>query len=324
MAIQFGRNAFIQVAEESTYGTAAGSGYTDMRLVSCTLQKTIERARKTHLNQGDAGFVRSTFDAFNITGGNVSGPLHYAGNGDILKAALGAVSSAGSSPTTHSFTVAENLPSLTMTLHRGAAQSGNPSKEEFKGCVINTLTISCAAGEEAQFSAEIIAQDASARATFNPATHGASFPASALPVLHHQSSSITWDGNTYTARSFEITIDNKIERRNLLGSQLTSEPNTGDVREVRFTATMDLDDNTLYNSSITTPTATDSDVVLTMTGTGNNQMVFTIYNAVIEEYSDSVTTFGRIERTITFLGTVDSSGNEAIKINMINDNANPI
>jgi hypothetical protein len=145
-----------------------------------------------------------------------------------------------------------------------------------------------------------------------------------LPVLHHQSSSITWDGNTYTARSFEITIDNKIERRNLLGSQLTSEPNTGDVREVRFTATMDLDDNTLYNSSITTPTATDSDVVLTMTGTGNNQMVFTIYNAVIEEYSDSVSTFGRIERTITFLGTVDSSGNEAIKINMINDNANPI
>jgi hypothetical protein len=87
---------------------------------------------------------------------------------------------------------------------------------------------------------------------------------------------------------------------------------------------MDLDDNTLYNSSITTPTATDSDVVLTMTGTGNNQMVFTIYNAVIEEYSDSVSTFGRIERTITFLGTVDSSGNEAIKINMINDNANPI
>lgn len=321
MAVQFGRNSFISVAEESTYGTAAGSGYTDMRLISSSLQKTIERVRKTHLNQGDAGFVRSTFDAFNVTGGNITGPLHYAGNGDILKAALGTVNDSGSGPYTHSFTPSANLPSLTMLFKRGRSQSGLPSQEEFKGCVINTLTISCSAGEEATFSAEVIAQDASARATYDPATAGSSFPATALSVLHHQSSDVTWNSATYKARSFEIVIDNKIERRNNLGSQLTAEPNTGDVREVRMTVTMDLEDSQIYTDAITTPTAVDADVVLTMTGTGNDQMVFTIYNAVIEEYADAVTTFGRIERTVTFLGTVDSSGNEAIKIDMINDNA---
>ena len=84
MAIQFGRSAYISVLEESTYGTLASGSYTDMRLVSCSLEKTIERARKTHLNQGSAGFVRSTFDAFNITGGNITGPLHYAGNAAIV------------------------------------------------------------------------------------------------------------------------------------------------------------------------------------------------------------------------------------------------
>ena len=328
MAVQFGRNAFVSVGEESTYGTAAASGYTDMRLISSSLQKTIERVRKTHLNQGNAGFVRSTFDAFNITGGNVTGPLHYAGNGDIFKGALGAVSSSGSGPYTHSFTPSANLPSLTMLFKRGRSQSGLPSQEEFKGCVINTLTISCSAGEEATFSAEVIAQDASARATYDPATAGSSFPATALSVLHHQSSDITYNTGggttTYKCRSFEIVIDNKIERRNNLGSQLTAEPNTGDVREVRMTATMDLEDTQIYADAITTPTAVDADVVLTMTGTGNDQMVFTIYNAVIEEYADAVTTFGRIERTVTFLGTVDSSGNEAIKIDMINDNATAI
>ena len=323
MPVQFGRNAYIGVAEETvSYGTISTGSFTAMRLISCSLGKTVERARKTHLNQGSAGFVRSTFDAFNVTGGNITGPLHYAGNGDILKAALGAVNStSGPAPFTHTFTVAANLPSYSIKFFRGQAQSGNPTRENFLGCVVNTLTISCAAGEEAQFSAEIIAQDAAARASDGTAP---SFPVSAASVLHHQSSDLTWNSSTYKLRSFEIVIDNKIERRNLLGSQLTSEPNTSDVREVRMTATLDLEDNQLYNDQITTPTAVDADVVLTMTGTGDNRMTFTIFNAVIEEYSDAVTTFGRIERTVTFLGTIDNSGNEAIKIEMRNGNANPI
>ena len=77
MPVQFGRSAFISVSEETTYGTESGGSYTDMRLISSSLQKTIERARKTHLNHGTAGFVRSTFDGFNITGGNITGPFHY-------------------------------------------------------------------------------------------------------------------------------------------------------------------------------------------------------------------------------------------------------
>ena len=317
MSVKFGRNAFVSVGEESTYGTAAASGYTDMRLISTSLQKTIERARKTHLDQGSAGFVRSTFDSFNVTGGNVTGPLHYAGNGDILLAALGKVTNSGSSPYVHLFEVDADLPSLTMTVTRGAASSGNPNLEEFKGCIISQLTISCAAGEEATFSAEVIAQDASARAGTAVA---ASFPASASSVLHHQSSTLTWNGSPYTIRSFEIVVDNKIERRNNLGSQLTAEPNISDVREVRMSVTADLEDTQIYTDFITTPTAVDGNVVLTMTGTGNDVMVFTIYNAVLEEYSDAVSTFGRIERSMTFLGTVNGA-NEAISISMTNDNA---
>ena len=328
MAIQFGRNSYIQVKEESTYGTKETSGLTDMRLISCTLQKTIERSKKTYLNHGEAGFVNSTFDAFNVTGGNITGPLHYAGNGDILGAALGKVVTSGSSaPYTHTFKPDPDLPSLTINLFRGkrAGSSNDPFKEIFKGCMVSTLTISCAAGEEATFSAEIIAQDSEARSAVS---NTVAFPASAEPIFHHQltADQLRWNGSpNFSVRSFEIVIDNKLERRNNLGTQLTAEPTISDVREVRMTVTMDLDSEQFYTDFIATPTATDGDAILIMDGVGvHNQMTFTLHNAVIEEYSDPLTTFGRIEATVTFLGTVSTGGDEGLSIAMQNENANPI
>jgi hypothetical protein len=328
MPIQFGRNAYINTGAESTYGTAVTSSLTSMRLISTTLQKTIERSRKTYLNHGTAGFVNSTFDAFNVTGGNITGPLHYAGNGDILLAALGEVTTTGSSaPYAHSFKPKADLPFLTIEVFRGqrAGSSNHPYKEVFKGCMVNTLTIACAAGEEATFSAEIICQDADAR---TPSSTGASFPASSEPIFHHQltSNRLRWNSNpNYEVRSFEIVIDNKLDRRNNLGSQLTAEPTISDVREVRLTVTMDLDSEQFYTDFIATPTATDGDAILIMDGIGShNQMTFTLHNAVIEDYSDPVSTFGRIEATVTFLGTVSSGGAEALTIEMQNENANPI
>ena len=317
MPVQFGRNAFISVAEETTYGSPSGtsSDYTDMRLISTTLQKTIERARKTNLNQGSAGFVRSTFDGFNVTGGNITIPLHYAGNGHILKAALGSVATTGSGPYTHKFLPDATPQPITIRLNRGAAQSGAASQEEFKGCVVSTCTISCAAGEEAVLSAEIISQDVSARSSSGSAT----FPASATSILHHQAGSLTYNSNAIKLRSFELVIDNKLERRNFLGQQITEEPTISDAREIRLTASADLEDNNYYNDYITTPTAVASNVTLGFTS-GTNQFNFTLFNCILEEYSDNITTFGRIERTFTFLATVNGS-DEGMNIDMINDNA---
>lgn len=322
MPVQFGRSAFISVSEETTYGTESGGTYTDMRLISSSLQKTIERARKTHLNHGTAGFVRSTFDGFNITGGNITGPFHYAGNGDLLKAALGDENTTGvSSPYTHSFTPLANPPSLTIRFYRGSAASGNPSLETFKGCMISTFTLACNAGEEATFSAEIIAQDAAARA--GSATTP-SFPASSESMLHHQGGSITYNSNTIKIRSFELVIDNKLERRNFLGQQITEQPTLSDVREVRLTVTADLEDNNFYTDAITSPSAVTSNLTMSFIGgTSPNQIDITLYSAVLEEYSDNVTGFGRIERSMTFLATVNGSS-EALKVDIINGNASAL
>jgi hypothetical protein len=116
-------------------------------------------------------------------------------------------------------------------------------------------------------------------------------------------------------------IDNKLERRNFLGQQITEQPTLSDVREVRLTVTADLEDNNFYNDAITTPSAVESNLTMTFTGgTSPNQIDITLYNAVLEEYSDNVTGFGRIERSMTFLATVNGS-DEALKVDIINGNA---
>ena len=91
------------------------------------------------------------------------------------------------------------------------------------------------------------------------------------------------------------------------------------MREVTLTVTMDLEDNNLYNSQIS---GTSANVEITFTG-GSDSFNILLRNAEIVDYDDAVTSFGRIERTITFFG-LSSSSNEALRIEMTNDNASAI
>ena len=91
------------------------------------------------------------------------------------------------------------------------------------------------------------------------------------------------------------------------------------MREVTITCTLDLEDNNLYNSQLA---GDQSDVELAFTA-GADSLTFLLRNAKITEYSDDVTSFGRVERTVTFFGLADLSAPEtAFKITMVNDSAN--
>ena len=120
-------------------------------------------------------------------------------------------------------------------------------------------------------------------------------------------------------RSFELTLDNKLERKNILGSKLTAQPVISDVREVTMQITADVDDNDVYNDQLD---GNSGDVTLVFTSTGDSahNVTFTLDNAVIEEYSDAVTAFGRVERTFTIRGLASSS-DEGFKIDITNANS---
>tara|TARA_Y100001937_G_C7078702_1_gene311860 strand:+ start:256 stop:1200 length:945 start_codon:yes stop_codon:yes gene_type:complete len=312
MALQFGRSAYIALNEESTYGTANGSPFgVNNRVFSVSMARSQERERTTHLSQSSAAFAVNTFDGFEIAGGTIETPLTYKGLGMLLKASIGSVATTGSGPYLHTFTPSATLPSLTIAVQRGTGSS-----EQFEGCMVSTMNISCEAGGEGRATFEIIAETATARAgSIAPAGFG-----DGAQVFHFQSSTLSYNSvTTYKMRSMELTLDNKLERVNYLGSKLTSQPQISDVREVTLTATFDLEDNNLYNAQLD---GTASNVEVTFTN-GSDTFAILIRNAEITEYSDDVNSFGRIERTATFFG-ISSGSNEALRIEMTNDNASAV
>tara|TARA_Y100000114_G_C11706112_1_gene301030 strand:+ start:74 stop:1015 length:942 start_codon:yes stop_codon:yes gene_type:complete len=311
MPIQFGRTAYIALNEESTYGTANGSPFgVNNRVFSVSMGRSQERERTTHLSQSSAAFAVNTFDGFEIAGGTIETPLTYKGLGMLFKAAIGSVTTTGSGPYVHAFTPSADLPSLTIAVQRGTGSS-----EQFEGCMVSNMTISCEAGGEGRASFEIIAETATARAS----SIGAPGFGDGAQIFHFQASTMSFNGPTYKMRSMELSIDNKLERVNHLGSKLTAQPQISDVREVTMTVTLDLEDDNLYNAQLD---GTASNVVVNFTS-GSDAFNIVLRNAEITDYSDDITSFGRIERTVTFFGLSDAS-NEAISIEITNDASSAI
>ena len=317
MSILFAQNSFLRVGEETSWGSEQASTTQDIRMISSTLQIVQERERTTHLSVPTSGMQSGTFEGFRNAGGSIDIPAYYDGIGVLIKAALGALaSSAGPAPYTHTYTPASTLPSLTIQFQRGT--NLNNSREDFLGMKVNTMTISAEAGSEMTISFDLIGKDADARTT----NETAAFPAHD-EILHFEAGDLTlgssFSPTSLQIRSFELTLSNAIDRRNLLGSKLTGEPVFTDLREVTMSVTCDVTDNTLYNASLA---GTTDDVSLQFTRTANTDHHFkmTLSNATIEDYNDNITAFGRVERTFTFRGTANAT-NAGLTIEIKNASA---
>lgn len=305
MGILFAQNSFLRVGEESAWGTAQTSTTQDIKLISSTLQVTQERERRTHLSVPTSGLLSGTFEGFRQTGGTVEIPAFYDGIGVMIKAALGSLSSAGGGdPYTHTYTPAGSLTSLTIDFQRGNGNLAN-SMERFTGMKVSTMTISAEAGSEMTCSFDLIGKDGATRTT----DITAAFPPYDQ-VYHYEAGSLSLGGTLSIAsldiRSFELSMDNKLDRRNLLGSKLTGEPVPTDVREVTMSITCDVTDNDLYNDSLD-GNAGNVSITFTRSSDSNHHFKITLDDATIEDYNDNITAFGRVERTFTLRGYASST-----------------
>lgn len=315
MPLQFGRGAFIKLGEESTYGTIAGAMGVDNRIISASFQKTQEKERKTHLSQsGGGGFQNGHFEAFLNCGGSIDLPLLYEGTGMLLKAAVGNATTSGAGPYEHLYipTADGTVPSLSIALQRGTGISN--SKEIFLGCKVASMNISGSAGEEITASFEIIAQDSQTRAAALSSSFG-----SGKQMFHFECGNLSYSGNNFAMKSFEFTLDNKLERRNVLGDKKTLEPVVSDVKDVTLSVTLEMEDNLLFDNFIA---GTQSDAVFTLTN-GTDICEITIRNAYVVDYDDPINTFGPIERSMTFVGESDAV-DEAIQIKITNGQSSAI
>ena len=319
MALQFGRGAFIKIGEETTYGTIASSTPVNNRLISASFQKTQEKERKTHLSQsGAGGFQNGHFEAFLNVGGSIDLPLLYEGSGMLLKAALGSVTTtdlgASEDPRyQHDYEPASDgeLPSLSIGLQRGTG-----SYEVFKGCKISNMSISGSAGEEVTASFEIVAQDANTRGSSTTSSFG-----SGRQIFHYESGNLIYNSPaSYKMKSFELTLDNKLERRNVLGDKKTLEPITNDIKDITLSVTLEMEDNVLYTAYLN---GDQHDLQFTFTNSEDDEVNVLIRNCYITDYDDNINTFGALERTMTFVGEGDSS-NEPIRIRIKNNQSDGI
>jgi len=309
MAIEFGRQAYIKIGEETTWGTAPGSLPVDNRINSSTLSRSQELTRKSHLSSSTGAFQIDNYQGMSLAGGTLEMPVHYEGNGLLIKAALGSVnSSAGPAPFVHTYTPTLTLPSLTIKNQRGSGSS-----EEFLGCKIASMSLSCEAGGELMGSWEIIAKTANARAAALPAP----VFGDGREVVHHEAGQLSFNGNNHDIRSFTFNLNNSQERRNNLGSKLTAEPQLSDVREVTLSVEADMNGDNIYNEQLNNVI---SDVQITFTNSDGNIFQITLKRAYLREYSDDVNTFGVLTRSFVFVGQGTTSA-EALEIKITNDDA---
>ena len=316
MPLQFGRGAFIKLGEESTYGTIAGAMGVDNRIISASFQKTQEKERKTHLSQsGGGGFQNGHFEAFLNCGGSIDLPLLYEGTGMLIKAAVGNATTSGAGPYEHLYipTADGTVPSLSIALQRGTGISN--SKEIFLGGKVASMNISGSAGEEITASFEIIAQDSQTRAAALSSSFG-----SGKQMFHFECGNLSYSGNNFAMKSFEFTLDNKLERRNVLGDKKTLEPVVSDVKDVTLSVTLEMEDNLLFDNFIA---GTQSDAVFTLTNSDGDACEITIRNAYVVDYDDPINTFGPIESSMTFVGESDAV-DEAIQIKITNQQSSAI
>lgn len=295
-AAKLGRGTFIKIGAESSWGSAGSTGVSN-RIISESLMRNQERTQKNHLSTSGGVFAFDTFDGMEICEGSIELPIHYSGNGLLIKHACGAVSAAADgSLFMNTYTPVDELPSLTIDLQRG-----NNTSEKFLGCIVSSWSLSCEAGGQMIGTFNFIAKTAETR----DAAITASFNNANKPVLHHECLTMDFNSVNYNIRSFTFNVDNKIERRDLLGSKLTAQPATTDLREVTMEVTADYESDDLYNAQLA---GTISNLDLQFDASTGESFIFTLFDAQIISYNDDISTVGRIERTMTFQGFADIGG----------------
>jgi hypothetical protein len=190
--------------------------------------------------------------------------------------------------------------------------------EEFLGCCVASASISIAAGEEASMSMEIIAKKSESRATSITPTYNTS----QTQVYHYEAGTLAFNGQTYTIKSFDFSVDNALERRNVLGSKETASPDVNSFRDCTIAVELDVltaQENLLYEAALA---GTESSVLIHFSQTsGTDNMSFYLNNAIITDITEPLNTVGRLSISCTFTA-LTGAATEAWKIEVTNNQAN--
>lgn len=302
-----GFGSFVGFGAESTWGTAV-SRTKFFRLLSSSLRRNVSKVKRETLYEGTGLVSRRSFVAQDDVGGSVSFEGTYEDMGLILHHAMWSSSTTGPSGSdyTHTYILGATAPAGGLTIE---IAQGTGSAIVYEGCRIAKIKMSVEAGGRCVVEIEIIGQTSGAPTSAGTPTFGTS----EVEMEHHQFSQITWNSTAYDLRTFSLELDNKLDRRQVLGTKLTADPKPSALRDVSMMVSSDYESDN-WQSGLTAHT--QASAVISATASARS-ITFTMHNAYIETDEIGVNTHGVLPESIKLVGQSDAT-NRGLAVVVVN------
>lgn len=199
MTQQRGANASIMIGFESTYGTAASTGYV-LPMNSCDVVGTKTRNTPATLTGTRNPVV--PFVGNQDVGGNIVVPADSDAMAYWLAAMFGDPTSTGADPYTHEYKIASSMPSF--TLEKGFTDLASNVYERFVGCKISSMGISVGGDGELVVNMGVLG----AQQTEETSAFDASPTTVSIDRVDNFSAALTEGGSSLSnAREVSLNID---------------------------------------------------------------------------------------------------------------------
>lgn len=313
-----GHGSAVGIGQETAYGTKVTRAFW-LRIVSWDMRRNITKTPRPHLGTTASVSLnrRQHYTEADDAGGSFEHLVAYDDASLVLLAhALGKVTTTGTGPYTHAITLAKqpatlNTDKVSLSLEGILGDSGDA--EVFEGSMITRTTLSLSTGGVMSASHEVIAETTGGQEARSTPT----FSSNGEEVLHSHGGTLAFNSNTHSVREISITVDQKLAKRQFIGSTLTQQPQPTDFTEVTVRFTREYTDDNPHDEYVAD---TQGDATIAFTGTGNNALTITMQNFYITSVTESVNTAGVITQTVE--GRCESDGtDEGLSLAFVNDNA---
>lgn len=256
-----------------------------------------------------------------VFSGRAEHHFHYQAGGMhfVLLHCMGAVASAGTSPTVHTYTLGD-APTLgqSITINRGEDASEKAAGGRVTGFEIRHSNGTDSDGLmmlsfDAIWKQSENGEESKVSPTYTPITR---------KVLASQMTAFTWAGTNRKAYllDYTITVDRQTRRAPGFGDKSTQEPVQAGPHLVTVTARFRREDGTLY-AGLRADTA--SDLTVTYAGTSTDALSMTIRNAIVESVAlEHSASSNEVIESVTWKAFGDSS-DSPLTIAVSNEATNP-
>ena len=239
IAAQFG------LVAETTYGTAVTVSRF-LPFASESLALDIERIEAEGIRAG-RGVLHADdwYAGRRMVEGDFTTEAYDRSTAILFAQALGGSATTGTGPTyTHTITPAvASLFGRSMTIQVGRPDVGGTVRPfTYTGCKVQSLELSCAAGELAQLNVGIVGRNETTATALATASYAAS-----MRAFTFIQGAVTIGGSAANVKSFTLNIENAYDTDRLfLGSDLMSEPIINGLTEITGTASMEFESLAQY------------------------------------------------------------------------------